>query len=144
MSKKNCWILSDNLIGHEKQSISLAEKLNTNYKIIKTKKLNLIERNLLIFFNLKKTKFLKAPFPKLIISCGKHTAYYSKLIKKKLNEEIFSIFIQKPPIDIKNFDLVIVPKHDNCKGSNIIETQGALTKINFEYIKKVNKKKKKT
>ena len=61
MSKKNCWILSDNLIGHEKQSISLAEKLNTNYKIIKTEKLNFIERNLLIFFNLKKTKFLKFP-----------------------------------------------------------------------------------
>ena len=88
MSKKNCWILSDNLIGHEKQSISLAEKLNTDYKIIKTKKLNLIERNLLIFFNLKKTKFLKAPFPKLIISCGKNTAYYSKLIKKNTNHAL--------------------------------------------------------
>ena len=36
MSKKSCWVLSDNLIGHEKQSISLAEKLNINYKIIKT------------------------------------------------------------------------------------------------------------
>ena len=35
MSKKNCWILSDNLVGHEKQSISLAEKLNINYKLIK-------------------------------------------------------------------------------------------------------------
>ena len=23
MSKKSCWVLSDNLIGHEKQSISL-------------------------------------------------------------------------------------------------------------------------
>jgi len=113
-----------------------------NYKIIKTKKLNFIERNLLIFFNLKKTKFLKAPFPKFIISCGKNTAYYSKLIKKKSKEKIYSIFIQKPPIDIKNFDLVITPKHDSCRGSNIIETHGALTKINLKYIKNVNKTKK--
>ena len=143
MFKRNCWILSDNLIGHEKQSISLAEKLNINYKIIKIKKLNFIERKFSFFFNLKKKNFFKSPFPKLIISCGKHTAYYSKLIKKKLNKEIFSIFIQKPPININNFDLVIVPKHDNCKGSNVIETQGALTKINFEYIKRINKKKKK-
>ena len=142
MSKKSCWILSDNLIGHEKQSVSLAEKLNINYKIIKTKKLNFIERNLLIFFNLKKTKFLKAPFPKFIISCGKNTAYYSKLIKIKSKEKIYSIFIQKPPIDIKNVDLVIAPKHDNCTGSNIIETQGALTKINLKYINNVNKTKK--
>ena len=45
MSKKNCWILSDNLVGHEKQSISLAEKLNINYKLIKIKKINFIKRN---------------------------------------------------------------------------------------------------
>ena len=38
--------------------------------------------------------------------------------------------------------MVITPKHDNCKGSNIIETQGALTKINLKYIKNVNKTKK--
>ena len=142
MSKKSCWVLSDNLIGHEKQSISLAEKLNINYKIIKTEKLNFIERNLLTFLNLKKTKFLKAPFPEFIISCGKNTAYYSKLIKKKSKKKIFSIFIQKPPINIKNFDIIITPKHDNCSGSNIIETHGALTKINLKYIESVNKTKK--
>ena len=141
MFKKNCWILSDNLIGHEKQSISLAEKLNINYKIIKIKKLNFIERKFSFFFDLKKKKFFKPPFPKLIISCGKHTAYYSKLIKKKLNEKIFSIFIQKPPINLNNFDVVISPKHDKCKGLNVIETQGALTKINSKYIKNINKKK---
>ena len=141
MSKKSCWILSDNLIGHEKQSISLAEKLNFNYKIIKIEKLNFIEKHLLIFINIKKTKLLKAPFPKFIISCGKNTAYYSKLIKKRLKKRIFSIFIQTPPINIKNFDVVIAPKHDNCKGSNIIETNGALTKINLKYIKSVNKTK---
>ena len=141
MFKRNCWILSDNLIGHEKQSISLAEKLNINYKIIKIKKLNFIERKFSFFFNLKKKNFFKSPFPKLIISCGKHTAYYSKLIKKKLNKEIFSIFIQKPPININSFDVVVSPKHDKCKGLNVIETEGALTKINSKYIKNINKKK---
>ena len=142
MSKDNCWILSDNLIGHEKQSISLAEKININYKIIKTKKLNFFERNLIDFFNLKKTSFFKEPWPKYIISCGKNTAYYSKLIKKKTDQRIFSIFIQKPPINIKNFDVVVVPKHDNCKGENIIETNGSLTKINLKYINNIKKSKK--
>ena len=31
MSKKDCWILSDSLVGHEKQSMSLANKLNIVY-----------------------------------------------------------------------------------------------------------------
>ena len=83
MSKKNCWILSDNLVGHEKQSISLAEKLNINYKLIKIKKVNFIKRNLSNFFNLQKKNFFKQPYPKIIISCGKNTAYYSKMIKQK-------------------------------------------------------------
>ena len=142
MSKKSCWILSDNLIGHEKQSISLAEKLNINYKLIKIKKINFFKRNLSKLFNLEKKKFFKPPYPKIIISCGKSTAYYSKMIKQKTKNKIFSIFIQKPPININNFDVVISPKHDKCKGLNVIETQGALTKINLKYIKNVNKTKK--
>tara|TARA_Y100000590_G_C15715443_1_gene1011727 strand:- start:797 stop:1729 length:933 start_codon:yes stop_codon:yes gene_type:complete len=140
MYKKDCWILTDSLTGHEKQSISLAEKLNINFKIIKTKKLNFIERILINFFNLKKTKKLKAPFPKIIISCGKNTAYYSRFLKKK-SKKIFSIFIQKPPININNFNIVIAPKHDNCIGPNTIQTQGSLTKINMNYIKSIAKKK---
>ena len=143
MSKINCWILSDKLIGHEKQSISLADSLNINYKIIKINKLNFLERNTLSILNLKqKVNSLKPPYPKLIISCGKSTAYYANFMKKKLGKKIFSIFIQKPPINIKNFDLVITPKHDNCSGRNVITTFGALTKINTKYIKEIRKKKK--
>ena len=141
MSKKDCWILSDSLVGHEKQSMSLANKLNIDYKLIKIEKINFFKRNLLNFLNLEKKKNIKPPYPKIIISCGKSTAYYSKIIKKKAKNKIFSIFIQKPPININNFDIVISPKHDNCRGSNIIETEGAITKINQEYVKKINKKK---
>jgi len=141
VSKKNCWILSDNLVGHEKQSISLAEKLNINYKLIKIKKIKFFKRNLSKLFNLEKKKFFKPPYPKIIISCGKSTAYYSKMIKQKTKNKIFSIFIQKPPINLNSFDVVVSPKHDKCKGLNVIETEGALTKINSKYIKNINKKK---
>ena len=141
MSKKDCWILSDNLAGHEKQSISLAEKLNINYRLIKIKKINFVKRNFPVFFNLEKKKALKPPYPRIIISCGKSTAYYLKFIKQKEKEKVFSIFIQKPPINLSNFDIVISPKHDKCCGSNVIETHGAVTKINSKYIKKINKKK---
>ena len=58
MSKKNCWILSDNLIGHEKQSISLAEKLNINYKLIKIKKINFLKEIFLPSLICKKKIFL--------------------------------------------------------------------------------------
>ena len=63
------------------------------------------------------------------------------MIKQKTKNKIFSIFIQKTPININSFDVVVSPKHDKCKGLNVIETEGALTKINSKYIKNINKKK---
>ena len=33
-------------------------------------------------------------------------------------------------VNIKNFDVVITPKHDNCKGSNIIDLKKYLLKNN--------------
>ena len=139
--KKNCWIISDNIIGHENQSISLADKLNLKYKIKKIKRLNFFQRNFLIFFpSILLDKNIYPPYPKVIISCGKNTAYTANLLKKKLKEKIISIFIQKPPINVKKFNLVIAPKHDECFGENVIRTNGALTKINKNYIKKIKNK----
>ena len=142
--KNNCWIISDNIVGHENQSICLAEKLQIKYEIKKIKKLNFFKRNLSLFFpsiifnNISYT----SSYPKVIISCGKHTAYFANFLKKKMKKEIVSIFIQKPPIKTRNFDIVISPKHDKCEGKNIIKTNGALTKINKNYVRDINKKKK--
>ena len=143
LDRKSCWIISDNLIGHENQSISLAAKLQLRYKIKKTRKKNFFKRNLSILFpSILINKNIYPPYPKVIISCGKNTAYTSYLLKKKLKNKILSIFIQKPPINLKNFDIVIAPKHDKCIGKNVITTNGALTKISQNYIKKIKKIKK--
>ena len=142
MVKKSCWVISDNIIGHENQSISLADKLKLQYKIKKIKRLNFFQRNFLIFFpSILLDKNICPPYPKVIISCGKNTAYTANLLKRKLKKKIISIFIQKPPINIKKFNIVITPKHDQCFGENVITTNGALTKINKSYIKKIKNKK---
>ena len=84
MFKRNCWILSDNLIGHEKQSISLAEKLNITYKIIKTKKLNFVERKFSFFFDLKKKKIFQTSFSKTYNFLWKTYCLLLKINKKKI------------------------------------------------------------
>ena len=140
--KKSCWIISDNIIGHQNQSIALAEGLCLQYKIKKIKKLNFLERNLsLLFPSILFNKSIQPPYPRVIIACGKNTAYIANFLKRKLKKRVISIFIQKPPINIKNFNLVIPPKHDQCFGRNVITTNGALTKINQKYIKKIKNKK---
>ena len=142
--KKDCWIISDNIIGHENQSIALADKLNLKYLIKKIKRLNYFQRNLLnLFPSLFLERNLYPPYPKIIISCGRNTAYVAEFFKRKLKKKILSIFIQKPPINNKFFDLIITPKHDQYRGKNVINTNGSLTRIDQKYIRKIKQKIKK-
>ena len=61
----------------------------------------------------------------LVISCGRKSVIPSAIIKKK-NTNIFSIHIQDPKINYKNFDVIIAPEHDDLKGENVISSKGAI------------------
>ena len=61
----------------------------------------------------------------LVISCGRKSVIPSAIIKKK-NTNIFSIHIQDPKINYKNFDIIIAPEHYDLKGENIISSKGAI------------------
>ena len=60
-----------------------------------------------------------------IISCGRKSVVPSIIIKK-MNPKIFTIHIQDPKINSKNFDMVVAPLHDNIIGENIFGTKGAI------------------
>ena len=85
----------------------------------------------------------------VIISCGRKSVIPSISLKKKYKDKIFTIHIQDPKVSVKNFDLIICPEHDNLKGSNVINTTGAIHYLseneinkekNYLKIEKENKK----
>ena len=53
--------------------------------------------------------------PDLIISCGRKSVIPSIFLKRQ-NKKIFTIHIQDPKVDFKNFDAIIAPEHDDLKG----------------------------
>jgi len=61
----------------------------------------------------------------LIISCGRKSVIASTILKKKY-PKVFTIHIQDPKIDPKNFDIVIPPEHDNLIGDNVYSSKGAI------------------
>ncbi len=71
----------------------------------------------------------------LIISCGRKSVIPSILLKNR-NKKIITIHIQDPKVNLNNFDLVIVPEHDNLNGENVISSKGAIHYITQEEIKK--------
>ena len=71
----------------------------------------------------------------LVISCGRKSVIPSTIIKKK-NANIFTIHIQDPKINYKNFDFIIAPEHDDLKGENVISSKGSIHYITQSEIEK--------
>ena len=71
----------------------------------------------------------------LIISCGRKSVIPSILLKKK-NPKLFTIHIQNPKVNLKNFDAVVAPDHDNVNGDNVYSSKGAIHYITETEINK--------
>ena len=69
----------------------------------------------------------------LVISCGRKSVIPSIFLKKK-NPKLFTIHIQNPKVNSKNFDKVISPMHDKYYGPNVIHSEGAIHYITYEEI----------
>tara|TARA_Y100000590_G_scaffold407061_1_gene496943 strand:- start:458 stop:1405 length:948 start_codon:yes stop_codon:yes gene_type:complete len=73
--------------------------------------------------------------PDLIISCGRKSVIPSIFLKRQ-NKKIFTIHIQDPKVDLKNFDAIIAPEHDDLKGENVYNSKGAIHYITTNEINK--------
>jgi len=82
-----------------------------------------------------KTYMTEDEIPDLVISCGRKSVVPSILLKKK-NPKIFTIHILDPKVNLKNFDVIVAPEHDNLKGDNVISSKGAIHYITQSDIEK--------
>ena len=85
----------------------------------------------------------------IIISCGRKSVIPSICLKKNSEKKVYNIHIQDPKVDLKNFDFIVAPEHDELTGENVILSKGSihyLTKEemvnNHEYLStRLNKEK---
>ena len=138
MLKLKALLLTQGMHGMISQVEGLAKALNVSFKHEK------IELN--NFWNFFPPKFtpvsdfvLKNKFicdSKIIISCGRKSVIPSILLKRRFKKDIFNIHIQDPKVNIKNFDSIICPEHDDLQGENVIKTKGAIHYLTNEEINK--------
>tara|TARA_A100001011_G_scaffold391176_1_gene476096 strand:+ start:605 stop:1555 length:951 start_codon:yes stop_codon:yes gene_type:complete len=138
MLKLKALLLTQGMHGMISQVEGLAKALNVSFKHEK------IELN--NFWNFFPPKFtpvsdfvLKNKFicdSKIIISCGRKSVIPSILLKRRFKKDIFNIHIQDPKVNIKNFDSIICPEHDDLQGENVIKTKGAIHYLTSEEINK--------
>jgi len=146
------WILTDNRIGSNNQSIAIAEKLSSDYitKKIEYNSLiklpNFIRRSSLLGIDLSKSDSLDGSYPDLLISAGRRLSSVALNIKKKSGGKTFIVNIMDPNLPYNKFDLVLLPQHDNIsetmkiKYPNIIETIGSVNRIQSTKMKSEAKK----
>jgi len=138
-SKKICWTITDEYPGMQSQVKGLSEAIGlpTVHKTCKRRWpwgwLSLSYGNPLTQLTTGSDP-LSAPWPDLVISCGRRSAPLALAIKKQNGGKTFCVHIQNPILNLKDFDLIVCPEHDKLKGSNVISTKGAIHKITPEKI----------
>ena len=132
---KNCWVVTDGSAGMENQCIGLAEAMgfSPSIKRIKTKMpwkwlppvlwINPLSQLL------KSSDSLEAPWPDVLITCGRQAIPMSMAVKRASAGQTFTVHIQTPNTNRTNFDLVVVPDHDKLRGENVFVSHGSLTQI---------------
>ena len=136
MSKLKALLLTEGLHGMISQTEGLAKALDFDYiheKIELNSFWKLIPSS---FTPIKKFVFkneIDIDFD-VIISCGRKSVIPSLFLKKQSKKKIINIHIQNPKIELKNFDFVVCPEHDDLKGPNVLITKGAIHYLTTEEI----------
>ena len=137
MSKLKGLLLTEGMHGMISQVEGLAKALDiefTHQKVELNSFWKLIPPNLTPVSKLVFKKIDISDFD-IIISCGRKSVIPSIYLKKSSKKKVFNIHIQDPKVSLGNFDLVIVPEHDNLRGKNVITSKGAVHYLTLDEIK---------
>ncbi len=137
-NKANIWVVTDGSQGMISQAKGLAQQISNNIFNIKIELYfpwSLLQPGILPIYKwIFKNKISFKKKPKIVISCGRKSVYFSLYIKK-IYKDIITIHIQNPKINFTNFNFIIAPNHDNIKGKNIINSIGAIHQFTNQNIK---------
>ena len=131
MGKLRSLLLTEGMHGMISQVEGMAKALNTEFshKIVRLSfPWNLVPPKFTPISEIilkDKIYLTKNETPDLIISCGRKSVIPSIILKKK-NQKIFTIHIQDPKVNLKNFNVIIAPEHDSLNGENVFVSKGAI------------------
>src|SRR5215471_1287467 len=137
----SCWVVTDGKTGMESQCVGLAEALGTE-PVMKRVRLRTPWHELTPYVRLGgRLQFTAAssrlipPWPDLLIATGRHSVAASLLVRRLSKGRTRTVQLQNPVIKPSHFDLVVVPRHDNLSGANVVSTRGALNRVTVSRIK---------
>lgn len=129
------WVVTEGLVGTENQCLGVAEALEIT-PIVKRVGLRqpwkLLSPYLGFECSATFSEPLNPPWPDILITSGRKSIAVSRYIKKKSQGKTFTVHIQDPRINPKQFDMVVVPEHDPTRGENVFVTIATPNKMTDE------------
>jgi mitochondrial fission protein ELM1 len=139
-SQPKIWLLTNDAVGLRNQAVGLAEHIGWPFevKLVNlTKPWRWLPGHWLPRAHTRLTlqsSPLKAPWPDIIISCGRLGAAAALGVKRASGGRVFTVHIQNPQMPQHLVDLIAPPRHDGLIGPNVVNTRGALHHVTPEKI----------
>lgn len=76
----------------------------------------------------------EAEGPLLAIGCGRQAALALRALKRARGREVFTLQILDPRCRLDDFDLLVVPEHDDLSGPKVLRTLGALHPVDERWL----------
>lgn len=137
-AQRRIWLLTQGAVGLQNQAIGLAEHIGWPYELKRvnlTKPWRWLPGHWVPQAHTRLTgdsDHLTAPWPDLVISCGRLGAAAALSVKRASGGRVFSVHIQNPQLPHHLVDLILPPRHDALSGPNVIPTRGALHHVTRE------------
>lgn len=135
MSRRVAWVLSNGIVGMDNQSFGLAEALDLDCikkRIVPAAPWKYLPPGLWLSplkFLGEGSDALQPPWPDVVIGTGRLNVAVAVAIKRASGGRTLNIRIQNPQVDLRQFDLIVAPQHDHCRGGNVLETLGAVNRV---------------
>ncbi|MDJ0654521.1 MAG: mitochondrial fission ELM1 family protein [Xanthomonadales bacterium] len=136
---QSCWIATDGAAGNEKQCLALAHYLGVEAEVFRLSLRSPWEQFAPGFRWMARLGFrgefarrLGEPGPDLFIGCGRRAALAALALRRQ--GSIRTIQILNPRVDSRLFDWVVCPRHDGLQGPNVIQTTGALHRVDDDWL----------
>ncbi len=135
-ARARCVVLSNGMVGAEKQALALAETIGLPFEVRRTTApaLSRLPSSVLaaathlLGSSMSGLAQLERPYPALAISCGRGSIPASIALRDASRGHTLTVHIQRPECSASWFDLVIVPRHDypTRVPPNALLTRGSL------------------
>ena len=136
-----CWVITDAAAGNQRQALALAEYLQMPLRHLVFEPRPpwswLAPRLALggqLALPASQGELFAPPWPSVAVGCGRAASLFTRMLRGLSDGQCYTVQILDPRIDPAHWDTVIVPRHDQVDGPNVLQLLGSLNSVDDAWL----------